>query len=144
MIKIRVEYLLDKNVEDVFDAITDHENYERYPGFDSSELLEPGKTEKNGEGALRLLGSGRATFKERITCYERPSRMSYHCEEVRPLPIHHERGDITMEPIDGKTKVVWISEARLKIPIIGSLLGKLMQRRLSRAFLAVLKHIEAS
>ena len=57
MIKIRVEYVLDKNVEDVFDAITDHENYKRFPGFDSSQLLETGKTEKNGKGALRLLVS---------------------------------------------------------------------------------------
>ncbi len=39
MIKIRVEYLMDKGAEDVFDAIADHENYERYPGIDSSTLL---------------------------------------------------------------------------------------------------------
>jgi uncharacterized protein YndB with AHSA1/START domain len=144
MIKIRVEYVLDRTVEDVFDAITDHENYKRFPGFDSSKLLETGKTEKNGEGALRLLVSGGVTFKERITCFERPSKMSYHCEEMKPLPIRHERGDITMEPIDGKTRVTWISESHLEIPIIGSLLGKLMQRRISRAFLGVLKHIEAN
>jgi len=55
LINIRVEYLLDMDVEDVFDAITDHENYDRYPGFDSSELLETGRTERNGEGALRRL-----------------------------------------------------------------------------------------
>ncbi len=50
MINIRVEYVLDMNVEDVFDAITDHENYERYPGFDSSELLETGRIERNWRG----------------------------------------------------------------------------------------------
>ena len=144
MVEIRVEYILDRNVEDVFDAITDHEHYERYPGFDSSELLETGKTEKNGEGALRLLVSGGVSFKERITCFERPSKISYHCEEVKPLPLRHERGEITMEPIDGKTKVIWISEGRLEIPVIGSLLGRMMKRRVSGVFLAVLKHIEAN
>jgi hypothetical protein len=144
MIKIRVEYLMDKGAEDVFDAIADHENYERYPGIDSSTLLEPGRNEKNGEGALRLLVSGGVTFKERITCYERPSKMSYHCEEVKPISIHHERGDIILEPVDGKTKVTWISEARLGIPIIGSLLGKWIEPRVSRLFQGILEHIDAS
>lgn len=54
MIKIRVEYLIDKSPEEVFDAITDHENYDRYPGFDMSALLEPGRDERNGEGAPPL------------------------------------------------------------------------------------------
>lgn len=63
MINVRVWYVLDMDVEDVFDAMTDHENYDRYPGF------------------------------------ERPSKMSHHCEEVTPLPLRHDRGDIIMEPV---------------------------------------------
>ena len=144
MIKIRVEYLIDKAPEDVFDAITDHEHYDRYPGFDTSVLLEPGKTEKNGEGALRLLANGRVRFKERITCYERPRKLSYHCEEVKPISMHHERGDIILEPVGGKTKVTWIPEGRLGVPVVGFLFGKLIARRASRVFLAVLKHIDAN
>ena len=144
MLKIRVEYVLHKSVGDVFAAITDHENYKSYPGFDSSELLEPGKNEKNGEGALRLLRSGRTAFKERITCFERPTKMSYQCEEVTPVPLRHDRGEITMEALGSKTRVVWISEGHLEIPLIGSLVDKLMQRRGARAFLAVLKHIDAT
>ena len=142
--KIRVEHVLNKSPEEVFAAITDHENYKNYPGFTASELLEPGKVERNGEGALRLLRSGRTAFKERITCFERPTKMSYHCEEVTPIDLQHDRGDITMEAVDGKTRVVWVSEGRVKIPIIGPLVGKLMQRRVSAAFLAVLKHIDAN
>jgi hypothetical protein len=74
LINIRVEYVLDKKVEDVFTAISDHENYYRFPGFTDSLLLEPGHSEKNGRGALRLLKAGRASFKERITYFESPVR----------------------------------------------------------------------
>ncbi len=70
--------------------------------------------------------------------------MSYHCEEVKPISIHHERGDIILEPVDGKTKMTWISEARLGIPIIGSLLGKWIEPRVSRLFQGILEHIDAS
>jgi hypothetical protein len=49
-----------------------------------------------------------------------------------------------LEPVDGKTKVTWISEARLGIPIIGSLLGKWIEPRVSRLFQGILEHIDAS
>ena len=143
MIKIRVEYVLDKNVEEVFDAITDHENYKNFPAFDDSKLIEVGKKEKNGVGALRLLCSGRVRFKERITCFERPFRMNYIVEEISPsIPMRQEKGEITMTPLNGKTKVVWISEAHIDIPIIGFLLEKVAERRVASAFRGILKHIE--
>ena len=142
MSNIRVEYLLDKNIDDVFAAISDHENYRRYPGFTDSRLLEPGHTERNGEGALRLLTAGRASFRERITRFEKPHRMDYHVEEMKPFNLPHERGEITLEAQGGRTKVVWISDSRLNIPILGVPLAKLMERRASRAFLGILKYIE--
>ena len=141
--KIRVEHLMNKSPDEVFDAIADHENYKNYPGFTASELREEGKTERNGEGALRELHAGGMVFKERITCFERPSKMSYHCEEVTPIGLRHDRGDITIEAVDGKTRVLWISEGHVQIPLIGSLVGRLMQGRIGNAFLGVLKYIDA-
>ena len=142
MINIRVEYLLDKNIDDVFAAISDHENYRRYTGFTDSKLLEQGHTEKNGEGAVRLLTAGRTSFRERITRFERPHRMDYRVEEMKPFNLPHERGEITLEAQGEKTRVVWISDSRLNIPILGKPLAKLMERKASRAFLAILKYIE--
>jgi uncharacterized protein YndB with AHSA1/START domain len=142
MVKIRVEYTLDKPIDEVFDALTDHANYTRFVGFSDSELLEAGHDEPNGEGALRLLVAGRMTFKERITRFERPRRMDYRIEELSPLPLRHDRGEITLTPVDDTTSVVWISEGRLTIPLIGSLLSKPISRRTEQAFLGILKQIE--
>ena len=47
-----------------------------------------------------------------------------------------------MAPVDDKTRVVWISEGRVKIPLIGLLLSKPMTRRGERGFLSILKQIE--
>ena len=142
--RCRVECVLDKCAEDVFDALADHESYERYPGFTSSILLEPGTVEKNGVGALRRLAGAGASFEERITVFERPLKMSYHCEKVRPIPLRHERGDILLEPMGDQTRVIWISEGRIRIPVVGHFFEKFMERRASQAFLMILKHIEKS
>lgn len=142
MVKVRVEYVLDKPIEEVFDALTDYANHKRFSGFDDSRLLEAGDEERNGEGELRLLVAGRVRFKERITRFERPSRMDYRIEELSPLPLRHDRGEITLTPVDGKTSVVWIPEGQLKIPLLGSLLARPVSRRTERAFLGILKQIE--
>ena len=142
MVKIRVEYVLDKPIDEVFDALTDHANYKRFAGFTDSQLLEAGHDEPNGKGALRLLVAGRMTFKERITLFERPTRMDYRIEKLRPLPLRHDRGEITLTAIDDKTRVVWISEGRVRLPIIGSLLSKPMSRQGEQGFLSILKQIE--
>ena len=142
MVNIRVEYVLDKPIDEVFDALTDHANYKRFTGFTDSQLLEAGHDEPNGKGALRLLVTGRMTFKERITLFERPTRMDYLIEELKPLPLRHDRGKITLAPVDDKTRVVWVSEGRVKIPLIGSLLSKPMSRRGAQGFLSILRQIE--
>ena len=139
MVNIRVEYVLNKPIDDVFDALTDHANYKRFTGFTNSQLLEAGQDEPNGKGALRLLVAGRMTFKERITRFGRPTRMDYRIEKLSPLPLRHDRCEITLAPVDDKTRVVWISKGRVKIPLIGSLLSKPMSRRGEQGFLSILK-----
>jgi len=144
MFRIRVECVIDKSVEEVFDAITDHANYKQFPGINDSTLVEEGKREKNGEGALRVIVAGPFTFTERITRFERPSNMNYHIEATSPIPMRHEKGEITMEPIDGKTKVLWLSEGHMNVPMVGSVLDKVIEFKISRAFRAILNHIEAN
>jgi len=143
MIKIRVERVINKTPEEVFDAISDHENYKRFPRFNDSKLLQPGKTEKNGLGARRYISAGSSSVEEIITCFERPSRMDYHVEVMKPaIPMIHTKGEVTMVPHNGKTKVVWISEGHIEIPILGFILEKISNRLGSRLFDGVLKYID--
>ena len=143
VVKVRVEYVLDRPIDEVFTALADHANYKRFGQFSDSQLLERGIDEPNGRGALRRLQVGRFTaFQERITAFERPARMHYLVEDAGRIPLQHDRGEITLDSIDGKTRVVWISEASLKIPLLGRLLDKPMSLRTQRGFLAILKQIE--
>ena len=62
---------------------------------------------------------------------------------MSPIPVRHDKGEITIQPIDDKTKVVWVSEGHMNVPIIGSILDKVVESKLSKAFGAMLKYIEA-
>lgn len=70
MFRIHVERVLGKDIDTVFEAISDHARYVRFPGVSKSLLIEEGRDEKNGTGALRIIGAGRLELTERITRFE--------------------------------------------------------------------------
>ncbi len=144
MFRIKVECVLDKSIDKVFDAITDHANYKLFPGIDDSILVEEGNSEKNGEGALRIISAKPFELTERITHFEKPSLMKYHIEASSPISMRHDKGEITLQAMANKTKVVWVSEGHMDVPILGSVLDKVIEIKIARAFRAILKHIEAS
>jgi uncharacterized protein YndB with AHSA1/START domain len=142
--RIKVEYVLNKPPEEVFALISAHERYKEFANFDDSVLLEEGDTERNGLGALRRLSSGRLWFQERITCFERPKKMCYHVEDNSIFPLKHEIGEITIEPIDGKSRVTWVSHARVEVPLLGPFLARRMESSSGEAFLSILKGIDSA
>lgn len=143
MFKVRVERLLTKDIDTVFEILSDHEGYTSFPGVTKAVLLEQGRDEKNGAGALREIGLGNASFLERITEFERPTRMCYQIESSKPLAMQHDKGEIVLSQEEGGTKVVWISEGRIKVPILGPLLfDKMIQKQAAAAFGGMLGIIE--
>ena len=142
MFRIRVERLLDKPIDAVFNILSDHEGYKRFPGVSGAELLEEGRDEKNGEGALRKLSSDKKFFVERITHFERPTRMDYCVESTKPLPMRHDRGEITLSAAGDSTRVIWISEGHAMVPILGTLFfDRMIEKQGSAAFGAMLERI---
>lgn len=142
MIDIRVEKLLSKPIDQVFEAITDHANYKDFPPIDGSTLKVHGHKTKNGKGALREIVSKPFTLIERITDYEKPSKMFYKIEKTTPVNMRHDKGEITLEDVAGKTKVVWVSQGKIEIPLLGLVLDKAIQFNASRAFNKILEHID--
>ncbi|MCA0893261.1 SRPBCC family protein [Microbulbifer agarilyticus] len=144
MFDIHVERIIDKDIESVFEILADHTAYARFRGVNGAKLLEPGHTEKNGEGALRYIDLGAIKFAERITCFERPYRLDYKIEKSSPLPFNHDTGSITLSEVEGGTKVTWISRGSINIPVLGKLfLGPLFERKGRRGFGSLLKQISA-
>ncbi|NMT64369.1 SRPBCC family protein [Marinobacter orientalis] len=142
MFRIHVEQVLAKDIDTVFTAISDHARYDRFPGVDRSVLVEEGKDEKNGTGALRIIGAGRLELTERITQYERPNRMHYRIEKSSPFSVQHTKGEIVLQSEGEQTRVHWISEGHVQVPLLGGLMDRLAERSFSKAFSSLLRAIE--
>ena len=92
---------------------------------------------------MRRLGSGPVDFYERITCFERPTRLDYRIERSRPLPFRHEKGMLLFAAEDGNTRVVWTSEGHVDIPVLGSLVfDRLVERRGALLFGSMLEFLD--
>ena len=142
MFRIHVERVLGKGIDTVFEAITAHARYDRFPGVSKSVLVEEGKDEKNGTGALRVIGAGRLELTERITRFERPNRMDYRIEKSSPFRVQHTKGEIVLKSEGEQTRVIWISEGSVKVPLVGRMMDRMAERSFSGAFSSLLKAIE--
>ncbi|WP_367104218.1 SRPBCC family protein [uncultured Psychrobacter sp.] len=144
MFKIKVERIVNKPIDEVFEALSDHANYALFKAVGVATLLNQGDEERNGVGALRSVQTGAFKVWERITAFERPNHMQYHIEKSRPMKIAHDKGIIDLKDLgDGTTQVTWVSEGRVMVPLIGRFLDRKMQKQGTIVFNSMLKSLES-
>ncbi|GBL04309.1 SRPBCC family protein [Glaciecola sp. KUL10] len=142
MFNISVNRIIDKPIQVVFDALSDHANYQTFKGIDKSSLIKEGSEDKNGLGAVREIVAGNSTLHEEIVTYEPPTKLGYKITYSKPLPYDHQVGEITLEEKDGQTHVTWCSKGHITIPILGTwYFDKQIDKFGSRAFGSILKTI---
>src|SRR5919201_1060678 len=105
---VRVERTINAPIERVFEALTDHANYDSFRVVRRSKLIREGEEDRNGVGAFRLVVIGPLRFGEEITAYDPPARMDYVIREIN-APLEHEGGTIRCERAGRGTHVVWSS-----------------------------------
>ena len=143
MFNIKVERIVKAPIDHVFEAISDHASYAKFPSVGKAKLIHEGNDELNGAGALRTVETGKFKVWERITAFERPVHMQYHIEQSQPLKINHTKGIIDLKDLgDNTTQVTWVSQGNIKLPLVGRLLDKLMKKQGTAVFHSMLKSIE--
>lgn len=142
MYTIHLERTLNKPIEAVFEGLTDHANYDRFPGIDEASLVRLGREEANGVGARRKFKFGWTTLEEDIVAFRAPHLMEYHIVKSFPWKVNHKLGRITLEDQGDKTKVIWISKFELPLPIVGRLFEKMAGQMFAKGFASILKAIE--
>jgi len=138
-LNVRVEKTLDASILHLSSRLSDHANWDKFPGIDKSTLLKKGTLLTNGTGAVRLIEAGPFTFKEEITSLIPPRSMEYRIIESSPFHIIHEGGRIELTPKGfNSTTVVWTSKGEIDVPLIGGFLAKIMNPRLEESFNKIL------
>lgn len=144
MFKIKVERIVRKPINEVFEALSDHASYGLFKSVGVAKLVTEGDEERNGVGALRTVQTGAFKVWERITAFERPIHMQYQIEKARPIKMEHYKGIIDLKDLgDGSTHVTWISEGRLVVPLLGRLFDRKMQKQGTIVFNSMLKSLES-
>ena len=138
---ITVTRTIPAPIEKVFDLLADHANYKANFGVKESRLVKEGKPDKNGLGAVRYIDSGPIQFEETITQYDRPRRYDYLITKCS-APLEHEGGSIRLESVGNATKVTWTSVMRVKLPLVGGLLTRILANKIGQAFGSMLKQTE--
>jgi hypothetical protein len=142
MYTIQIEEILNIEIEKVFERLSDHANYDRFPGVTHSELLRTGRQNPNGVGACRKIKAGLITFVEDIVGYDPPYLLEYRVVKSSPIPINHKLGRVTLEKQGDRTRVNWISEFEVPFPIIGRIIEKTAGYKFGKEFSKLLKFIE--
>lgn len=133
MKKIIVTRTIDAPIHHVFEAYTDHERLADLPMVLSARVVVPGRSEKNGLGAVREVNGGLIWLREEITAFDRPHLMEYRITKARP-DATHELGRVEFAEVPGGTRVTWTTVFGLRNPVL---------RRAEPAFAAAFRVIFA-
>ena len=128
-------------IGEVFALLSDHPGYTAFRGIKDARVLQEGRDEPNGLGAIRRIDLGSVWFEEEITAFDPPIRMDYRILRSRP-PIEHELGSILLKETDQGTEVTWTSTFRVRIPLIGRWITESAAKTGEKAFGRILKAIE--
>ena len=68
--------------------------------------------------------------------------MHYQIEKSSPFSVQHTKGEIVLTPEGEQTRVTWISEGHVQVPVLGRVMDRLAERSFSKAFSSLLKAID--
>ncbi|AMT70938.1 SRPBCC family protein [Mycobacteroides immunogenum] len=135
---IEVRRIIAAPIADVFDWVSNADNYTNAPLFVAAKLVRPGSGAAYGAGAIRRFIFPFAVVHEEITHFDPPHSFGYRVIKSNP-PVRHEGGAVVLTSTAQGTNLVWSSTAELRLPVLSEQATRLVLPRLfGRAFSQVL------
>nr|HEX4316046.1 SRPBCC family protein [Kofleriaceae bacterium] len=123
----------------VFASFTDHAGWTEWARVGRVRVVTRGRTEPDGEGCVRsfdLIG-----LHEEVVELRRPEVMAYRI--VRGVvPFTEHRARITFEPHPEGTRIVWRTEFRSRLGVIGRATERVMGFAFGRVLARFATHVE--
>lgn len=132
-------------VASVFSCVSDHVQLGIWSGLGASRLLRAGDVETNGRGAVRGIPGPFGEVHEEVTDFV--SNVSYRYRVVKGLPVTCHTADVALEPctVNGQagTRVQWEVRFRSRIPGLGGVMRRVLQKKISGALVGLKKSMES-
>jgi hypothetical protein len=138
--EVRISEQVRAPLDTVFAFFADHHQFVSLFGARCTIVRTADGAEPDGVGSIRRIGPGPLSFDEEIVVFERPARIDYMI--VRGGPLKHHRGTIRFKAVPDGTEVDYVIRFDSRVPGLGSLFVKGLQRiwaREARKALATLE-----
>lgn len=139
MQRVEVVRHFDAAPEEVWAVYTDHAGWNAWAGFSRSWLEKEGAPDRNGVGAVRGFASGGVRVFEQVHEFEPPKRMTYAVVSGG-LPMKDHLGEVILEPEGDGTRVTWRCRFDSRIPGLGGLQRRIVERVFRRALEGLARH----
>ncbi|MEN0062969.1 MAG: SRPBCC family protein [Myxococcota bacterium] len=138
MHEIRATAQIAAPTDQVFAFVSDHERFLTGGGMTCT-LANPGTSDRNGVGAVRVVRSGGLMLREEVLSFEPDHRYEYVIRAIQgPLgiavPVRHELGWVELTPNGDRTDVVWASRFEVQLPFGRDTVARLAGNQLETAF----------
>ena len=114
---------------DVWRLLADASTWSQWGAWHETKLDRDGSPDPNGVGALRRFHPfrfPRVSTVEEVVAFEPPQRLAYELRSGLPVRGYH--ADVTLEPVDGGTRIRWHSTYDGKFPGIGAVMRPILTR----------------
>ncbi len=147
MHEVCVSHDFDFPQETVFAGISDHVEFLSTSTI-KCRMVRAGDGNPNGLNAMREVRKGNILFQETINAFEPPTAYEYRILALRgpfniKLPFHHLHGRLELQPVDGKTQLVWTSRFHFSFPLFGEWIEQKLGSSISASFVFFLKRLDA-
>jgi hypothetical protein len=152
---IDVSIEINSSIDDVFERMSDHGAYGRFPNVMAASLIQLGENEKNGKGAIRDVTLKAFCFLpikfiEEIPVYQKPYVFEYKANSARydfglftvDMGIIHHLGRISLSEENGKTTVQWVSKFEMTWPLVKNITSMVLKLEGTRLFMKILKYVK--
>ena len=139
---IDVNIHIDAPIEQVWELFADYEGYTDIKEVSSAKLLQEGRDERAGVGAVREARLQGIKFVEDIVIFEPPNCLEYRVKKCT-MPIRHEIGRMEFTPSNDGTDLHWTSRFEFPVPLVGKRLEPFLCRRMNKTFISCLEQAKA-
>lgn len=118
---------IDAPIDRAWELLSDQEGYTFVKQVSKAELIQEGRGDKNGVGAVLKIRAMGATLLWEVVGFEPPHRFAYRITKF-PLPFRHETGSVELTSRGSGTGVRWLSSFEVPVPLAGRVLELIIKR----------------
>jgi hypothetical protein len=129
--------------EAVFALLADAPGWPSWSPLGATVMVQESPDGPGGVGEVHRFDTGRYRSLEEVVVSDRPHHFAYVL--VSGLPLKNYRADVTVEAVDGGSRITWRSTFQAKVPLtgwifrrrLGSFIGEIVEALAARASASV-------